>query len=258
MFRIFFLLIQIMLAFCFLTSNILANPSIHIPILCYHNLDPSKQGSMTVSTKKFEEQLKWLKDNGYTVIPLKEAVAYLQGKRNSLPPKPVVITADDGRNTVYTYMLPLVRKYNMPVTLFIYPISISHASYALTWEQLKELQATGLFDVQGHTYWHPDFKREKKKLSADAYQKLVRVQLVNSKKLLEQKLGTPVILLAWPYGIYDHYLEQEAAKAGYIMAFSVDDRAANKSEKAMEQPRYVIKEGHSMKTFDAMASGKFR
>src|SRR5262249_53919751 len=145
-----------------------------------------------------------------------------------------------GRKTVYTYMLPLIRKYNFPVTLFIYPISISHASYALTWEQLKELQATGLFDVQSHTYWHPNFIQEKKKLSRNDYEKFVHVQLVNSKKILEEKLGTKITLLAWPYGFYDSYLEQEATKAGYEMAFSVDDRCARKSEKSMAQPRYTV------------------
>jgi len=224
------------------------NPT-SVPILTYHNFDPSKPGSMTITPKKFEEQLNWLKANGYTVIPLKELVGYLQGKITSLPAKSVVITDDDGRKSVYTYMLPIVRKYNIPVTLFIYPMVISHAAYALTWEQLKMLQNTGLFDIQGHTYWHPNFKQDKKHMSPTAFEKMVHVQLFNSKALLEKKLGTPVTLLAWPFGIYNTYLEQEAAKAGYRMAFSIDARPANKSEKIMAMPRYMIIEGQSMKTF---------
>ena len=167
----------IVLVFCFCCSSVLAGNPIRVPILTYHNFDPTIPGSMTMSTAKFEAQLKWLKENGYTVIPLKELVSYLEGKRSSLPAKSVVITANDGRKSVYTYMLPLVRKYNVPVTLFIYPTAISNASYALTWGQLKELQKTGQFDIQGHTYWHPDFKQEKKNLSPKDYQKLVHVQL---------------------------------------------------------------------------------
>lgn len=239
----------IFLVFVFFSINALAADKIYIPILTYHNFDPSIPGSMTINTAKFESQLKWLKDNGYTVVPLQEVVSYLQGNHPALPPKSVVITADDGKETVYKYMLPLVRKYNIPVTLFIYPSAISRASYALTWDQLKELKNTGLFDIQCHTYWHPDFKQEKKHLSSSEYQKLVHVQLVNSKKILEEKLGTKITLLAWPYGIYDKYLEQEAAKAGYVMAFSVDDRSTSKSEKKMAEPRYVILEKYSMKTF---------
>lgn len=227
-----------------------------VPILAYHNFDPSVAGSMTMSTARFEEQLKWIKDNGYTVIPLKDLVAYLQGKKSSLPEKSVVITADDGRKSVYQYMLPLVKKYDVPVTLFVYPSSISNASYAMTWDQLRELQKTGLFDVQGHTYWHPNFKQEKKRLGTAEYQKLVDAQLIKSKKVIDEKLGTDINLLAWPYGIYDEYLEHEANKDGYVMAFSIDGRLANKSENMMSQPRYMIVASQSMKAFADIVSGR--
>jgi len=243
LFKIIFLFIAIG------STLVFAENSTRVPILTYHNFNPTIPGSMSITPEKFATQLKWLKENGYTVIPLKDLVSYLQGKDISLPAKAVVITADDGWESVYTYMLPLVRKYNIPVTLFIYPLTISHGAHALTWEQLKELQKTGLFDIQSHTYWHPNFKQEKRRLSASEYQKLVHVQLFNSKKILEDKLGTKVTLLAWPYGIYDDYLEQEAIKAGYIMAFSIDDRHTDKSENPMAQPRYMIVGAQSMKTF---------
>src|SRR5262245_39675249 len=98
-----------------------AADTIHIPILCYHNFNPTVTGSMKLTPQRFKAQLKWLKKNGFTVIPLKQAVKYLQGKRISLPAKPVVITVDDGWQSVYKYMYPLVRKYKIPVTLFIFP-----------------------------------------------------------------------------------------------------------------------------------------
>lgn len=247
---------RILLVLCLFSPYVLADNSTSVPILTYHNFDPSNPGSMGITTQKFEEQLKWLKDNGYTVIPLQDLVSYLQGKSSSIPAKSVVITADDGRDSVYKYMLPLVRKYNIPVTLFIYPSSISNAKYAMTWEQLKELQKTGLFDIQGHTYWHPNFKQEKKRLSAEEYQSLVQKQFVNSKQVIHDKLNTDITLLAWPFGIYDDYLEQQANKAGYIMAFSIDARPASKSEKTMAQPRYLIAPGTSMKTFASIVGGK--
>ena len=77
----------------------------------------------------------------------------------------------------------------------------------------------------------------------------------NSKKLLEEKLGTQITLLAWPYGIYDSYLEQEAAKAGYVMSFSIDGHTANRSYRPMAQPRFMIIEGQSMKTFITIVNG---
>lgn len=234
---------------------ILADDTINIPILCYHNFNPTIPGSMTMDPRKFEAQLKWLKDNGYTIIPLKQAVEYLQGTRTSLPAKSIVITADDGWKSVYTYMLPLIRKYNIPVTLFIYPGTISQGKNALTWEQLKELQRTGLIDIQSHTSWHPNFKHEKKNRSSASYEKFVKDELINSKKVLEDKLNIKVTLLAWPFGIYDKYLEQEAAKAGYVMAFSIDARTANKNYRPMAQPRFMIIENQSMKTFATIING---
>lgn len=237
------------------SSTTFADDTINIPILCYHNFNPTVPGSMNMSPKKFEAQLKWLKDNGFTIIPLKEVVEYLQGTRASLPAKSVAITDDDGWQSVYTYMFPLVRKYNIPVTLFIYPQTISRGKHAMTWDELKKLQQTGLFDIQGHTYWHPNFNQEKKKLSSSQYEKFVKVQLVNSKKILEDNLGNKITLLAWPFGIYDQYLEQQAAKAGYVMAFSIDDHTANRSYKPMAQPRFMIIEGRSMKTFATIING---
>ncbi len=243
------------LYFLFLTMAILfscsafAEEKINIPILCYHNFNPTVPGLMNMTPQKFEEELKWLIDNGFTVIPLKEAVEYLQGSRDSLPKKPVVITDDDGWQSVYTYMLPVVKKYNIPVTLFIYTQTISTGKHSLTWNELTELQNTGLFDIQDHTFSHPNFKQEKKHLSAASYEKFVTQELVTSKKILEDKMHKKISFIAWPYGIYDDYLEQQAKNAGYDMAFSIDARMANKSHRPMAQPRFMILQGLSMKTF---------
>src|SRR5579864_1574659 len=170
--------------------------SLNIPIILYHNLNPTIPGSMTVTPDKFEANLKLLKDNGFTFIPLKEVVAYLQGKRDTLPPKPVVLTADDGWESVYTYMYPIIKKLNIPTTLFIYPGSISSGKHFLSWEQLHELKNTGLFDIQGHTYSHPNFKVAKRHLSSAAYEQFVHNELFTSKKILEDKMGIKITLLA--------------------------------------------------------------
>jgi peptidoglycan/xylan/chitin deacetylase (PgdA/CDA1 family) len=247
----------IAIALCLTTPGSMAQEPVSVPVLCYHRFGPTVPDSMTVTTRVFTEQLQWLKDNGYTVIPLKTLVNYLRGEGPAPPAKSVVITADDGHKSVFTEMLPIVRKFEIPVTLFLYPSCISnrYAPYAMTWEQLKELQQTGLFDMQGHTFWHPNFKREKKKLKPEEYQKLVQTQLIKSKNVLEKKLGTKIEYLAWPYGIYDDYLESEAQKAGYVAAFSIDRRNADKSEKIMAQPRYLMQNGDGVKGFAAIVSG---
>jgi peptidoglycan/xylan/chitin deacetylase (PgdA/CDA1 family) len=231
-----------------------ADEKINIPILCYHNLNPTVRGSMNMTPAKFESQIKWLKDNGFTIIPLKDAVDYLQGKRDSLPAKSIVVTADDGWQSDYAYMYPIVRKYNFPMTLFIYPETISNGKHALTWEELKELKQSGYFDIQGHTYSHQNFKHEKKQLSPANYEKFVKNELVNSKKILEDKLNIKVTLLAWPFGIYDSYLEEQAKDAGYTMAFSIDAKTANRSYRPMAQPRFMIVDGLTMKSFTVIAN----
>jgi peptidoglycan/xylan/chitin deacetylase (PgdA/CDA1 family) len=233
-----------------------ADELITVPVLVYHRFGPKVADGMTVTTKVFDSQLQWLKDHQYTVIPLRMLVNFLRGQGPPPPPKSVVITADDGHKTVFSDMLPLVRKYNIPVTLFIYPSCISHASYAMTWDQLKKLQQTGLFDIQSHTFWHPNFKKDKKKLKPAEYQKLVDTQLKKSKAVLEKRFGNTVDLLAWPFGIYNDELERDAAKAGYVAAFSIDRRNASKSEKIMAEPRYLMVNGDGTKAFEAIVSGR--
>jgi len=233
-------------------QGVQAEESAHVPVLAYHRLGPSVKDGMTIKTAEFEAQMKWLKDHGYQVIPLKMLVSYLRGEGPTPPSKSVVITADDGHISVYKEMQPIIKKYKFPVTLFIYPSAISHASYAMSWEQLHELQQTGLFDIQGHTYWHPNFKKEMKKLKPDEYQKFVALQLNKSKQVLEKKLNTKVELLAWPFGIYNDQLEQEAQKDGYVAAFSIDARPAKKSEKMMSQPRFMIVHATGLKGFETI------
>jgi peptidoglycan/xylan/chitin deacetylase (PgdA/CDA1 family) len=245
----------ILLALCW-CGQAAAAEQVEVPVLAYHRFGPTVADSMTVTRPVFEAQLKWLQDNGYTVIPLRTLVNYLRGEGPPPPEKSVVITADDGHKTVWTEMLPLVRKYNIPVTLFLYPSCISNASYAMTWEQLQALKQTGLFDLQGHTFWHPNFKREKKKLKPDDYQKLVETQLIKSKAVLEKRLGGKVDLLAWPFGIYDDFLAKEAQKAGYVAAFSIDRRQASKSEAIMALPRYLMTNGDGTKGFAAIITGR--
>ncbi len=227
-----------------------------VSILLYHRFGPTVADSMTVTTAVFESQLRYLKDNGYTVVPLSRLVDYRRGKTAApLPSKAVVIVSDDGHKSVYTDMLPLIKKYHVPVTLFLYPSAISNASYAMTWDQIRQLKRSGLFDMQGHTYWHPNFKIEKKRLSPSEYDKFVDMQLRKSKEKLEKELGGTINMLAWPFGIYDDQLERKAAGAGYVAAFTIERRPVRPSDKIMELPRYLMRNQDSGKAFAAIVAG---
>jgi len=226
-----------------------------IPVLCYHRFGAEVSDSMTVKTAAFAEQLTWLKTNGYTVIPLDTAMRYLKGEVKTIPAKPVVITVDDGHKSVYSDMAPLIRQYKIPVTLFVYPSAISNAKYAMSWEQLRDLESTKLFRVESHTYWHPNFKHEKKKLSPEEYAKFVDKQLGGAKKKLEERMGHEVKYLAWVFGIYDDELEQKASQAGYAAALTIGRAHASSSQRMTSQPRYMVVDKHDIEAFERMVNG---
>ena len=228
---------------------------IGVPILVYHRFGPAAADSMTVTTTVFESQLKYLKENGYTVIPLRQLVDYHLGKRQALPPRSLVITVDDGHQSVYTDMLPLLRKYHLPITLFLYPSAISNASYAMTWNQLREIKTMGLVDLQSHTYWHPNFKKDKERLKPGDYENFVGMQFKKSKEKLEKELDMKVDMLAWPFGIYDDELIHKAVKAGYVAAFTIKRNHTNGSNNVMALPRYLMTNGDREKAFGRILEG---
>jgi peptidoglycan/xylan/chitin deacetylase (PgdA/CDA1 family) len=210
---------------------------------------------MTMKTPVFEEHLKYLRDNGYTVIPLRQLINWYQKKGPAPAPKSVVIVEDDAHKSVYTDMLPLAKKYNVPVTVFIYPSAISNAKYAMTWDQLRELKKTGLFDFQSHTYWHPNFKKDRKKMTPAEFDKSTAMQLTKSKAKIEKELGGTVDLLAWPFGIYDDDLIRRATAAGYIGTFTIERRHATASESLLKLPRYLLINADQGKAFSQILAG---
>jgi peptidoglycan/xylan/chitin deacetylase (PgdA/CDA1 family) len=232
--------------------------SLHVPILLYHRFGPAASDGMTVTTTLFESHLKYLTDNGYQVIPLRELVDCYLGKRGAPPPHSVVITVDDGHISVYTDMFPLVRRYHIPVTLFIYPSAISNAPYAMTWDQLREMKETGMFDLQSHTFWHPNFKKDKKRLTPAEYENLVSMQLKKSKEKLEKELSVKVDMLAWPFGIYDDDLIRKAKEAGYIATYTMERHPASSLDKVMALPRYLMTNGDGGRTLTTILAGSPR
>lgn len=222
-----------------------------IPILLYHRFGYKVTDSMTVTIDTFESHLKYLKSNGYKIIPLRQLVDFYI-KNKAPQPNSVVIVVDDAHKTVFSNMLPLVKKYKIPVTLFVYPSAISNALYAMTWEQLRELKNTGLFDIQSHTYWHPNFDKEKKKLSPSEYDKFIDMQMKKSKEKLEKELGIRVNMLAWPFGIHNIELEKKAKHHGYIAAFSIERRHAKLSDNLMSLPRYLLNNSVKGKYFERL------
>lgn len=229
-----------------------------VPILLYHRFGSVAADSMTVTTPVFESHLKTLAENGYRIIPLSGLMAMLLGGGVPEEARDVVLVADDAHLSVYTTAYPLLRKYNAPMTLFIYPSAVSNASYAMTWEQLRELKASGLFEFQSHTLWHPNFKKERSRLQPAEFDQFVRRQLAQSRARIEKELGVQVDLLAWPFGIFDADLMARAEAAGYRAAFTIERRPASRRDHPMALPRYLLTEADRGRAFEGILNAATR
>ena len=118
-------------------NNIAYAEEIIIPILAYHNFTEDESSSYKINIIEFEKQMDYLAAHNYSVISLSELLAGL--RTGQLPPKPVVITIDDGFKSTYTLAYPVLKKYNFPVTLFIYTNFIDKNNGSLTWEEIREM-----------------------------------------------------------------------------------------------------------------------
>lgn len=220
-----------------------------VTILVYHRFSDTADDSMTVRLTTFEAQLRVLKEHGYRIVPLRDAVKGLHDPAAKLPAKPVAITVDDGHRSVYEKLLPIVLRERFPVTLFVYPSAISNASYALTWKQLRTLRQTGWFDIQSHTYWHPNFKVERKHRPPEDFRRFVRTQLRTSRQRIESETGAHVDMLAWPFGIVDDELIALAADEGYVAAFTLEARKADNHGRLLALPRFLMVDAYGPRAF---------
>lgn len=192
-----------------------------VPVLTYHKL--SRNGTpdtMTVREADFEAQMRFLRENGYRVIPLDDLFEFLQF-RSQIPARSVVITFDDGWRSVYDIAWPILKKYGYPATLFVYTDLIVGSREMLSWEQVRELSRNG-FDIQCHSKTHRHLGRKKRKESFRDYFEAVRKEIVESSKIIRKYTGREVKYLAYPYGDTNALVEAMTRQEGYRLAFTVE------------------------------------
>jgi peptidoglycan/xylan/chitin deacetylase (PgdA/CDA1 family) len=122
----------------------------------------------------------------------------------------------------------------------------------MTWDQLRTLTASGLFDVQSHSYWHPNFATEKRRLPASEYRAFAVTQLTRSRAVIEQRLGVNVDVIAWPFGVYDEELVQIGADAGHLAGVTLDRRVSTARDPIMALPRFLVTDAASGRHFAAL------
>ncbi len=188
-----------------------------LPILMYHRLAdlPADAGpstrEWTTSPADFRAHMRYLRDAGYHAVSLDAVLDYLQFHA-PLPPKPVVLTFDDGYRDVAEVAWPVLRELGMPATIFIIPGHVGYGAF-LTWDQLIALVEDGAA-VGSHTLDHVRLK--------GAEEGEMRRQLQESRRKLEKRLGVPVMAISYPYGAYDVQVVQAAGEAGYRAGVTIN------------------------------------
>lgn len=192
------------------------------PILLYHSIETQATTGFKpwcMQPERFEEQLAYLQEEGYTALTLRELRSRVATGR-LLPERPVVLTFDDAYLDFLTQALPRLEKYGHLATLFVPTAYVGGCSSWLAdvgeahrpilgWKQLRALQDVGI-ECGGHTHSHPELDT----LSArDA-----ALEICQSRDLLEEALGQPVYSMAYPHGYYNRRVRQMVMQAGYMAA----------------------------------------
>lgn len=183
-----------------------------IPILMYHHINfpprDEKNRKLWVSIIKFDQQMAYLKKHGYHSITFKDLMMHAR-EGSLLPDNPVIITFDDGAESIYTNAFPILKKYSFRACIFL----IVEQS-TLKIDQIKEMQGYGM-EFGSHTKTHPNLLQvsdEKR-----------REEIWESKKILEERLNTEIIAFAYPYGqgAYDGSVQQIVKEGGYFFACGI-------------------------------------
>lgn len=178
-------------------------------ILVYHTISVQPQpleANIDVSPKRFESHLKWLAKRREKVTTLENLLDVPESDRR------IAITFDDGFKDNLTVALPLLEKYDLPMTIFVATDFIGKKDF-LTKSELKTLADHPLVTVGSHGLSHrhfPELEREE-----------ARFELMESKRILEDITQKEIDLLAWSFGDCNEELEKMSAEAGYRAAWSV-------------------------------------
>ncbi|MCF6289539.1 MAG: polysaccharide deacetylase family protein [Desulfobacterales bacterium] len=211
----------------------------NVTVLIYHRFGDQRYPTTNVTVERFAEQMAWLRENNFQVIPLADLVKALKLKQ-PLPEKGVVITIDDGYKSVYQWAWPILKQYGYPFTVFIYTKATDdrHWDY-LTWDQVREMQAAGV-DFQDHGYGHHRMALPPAGMDEAAYRNWIRDDLTKSHRILSRELGYRPRFLAVPYGEYNRTVINIAREAGYDAVFTQDPGSVSEQTGPMTIPREPI------------------
>lgn len=207
-----------------------ARKNMKVPILLYHHItDEAFSGGneiSLISPYDFRMHMTAIKVN-FTPISLRQYYQYVTCTDGSvtLPDNPIIVTFDDGYLSNYEIAYPILKELEIPATIFVVTDTVGamagdgKVNYShFTWEQAKEMERSGLIEIQSHTASHVEL--------ASLPQEQLVLQLRKSKYMIEKNLGRPCDMIAFPYGSYTESVVNASKAAGYLLQARVDDKTS--------------------------------
>jgi peptidoglycan/xylan/chitin deacetylase (PgdA/CDA1 family) len=189
--------------------------SVRVPIIVYHSVrpkyfaEPKYQDDLDITPEMFEKHLMYFRDNDYTSVSFDDLADYFSSGSSSLPSKPIILSFDDGWENQYNYAFPLLKKYNMTATFFVFTNAIGKPHY-LTWDEINEMILSGN-KVGSHSQSHPFLTKIRNKAALYS-------EIVYSKKKIEAETGVQVTSFAYPFGQYNDDIVYAVKESGYKTA----------------------------------------
>ncbi len=191
--------------------------SVHVPTMIYHSVRPYIKGESKyqdqydVTPELLEEELIYLRDNGYTTVDYRDIIAHWGSSTATFPKQPVMLTFDDGWKNQFQYAYPVLKKYHMKAVFFVFTNPIDHKNkHWMSWSEVKELDASG-FEIGGHSRTHPILT----KITDDV---MLDHEIREAKQVTEKELGHEIVSFAYPFGMENDQVLSAVTRAGYIIA----------------------------------------
>ncbi len=178
-------------------------------ILMYHNTSPDESAcGMNIHPEILEKQIQYLIARSYKFLKISDLPKITPNTKH------VALTFDDGFASNYTYLFPILKKYQVFATIYLSPHI--QAIEALNQAHISEMQASGLVEFGAHTLTHINLTK------VDAA--LANQEIIASKRAVEQLTGATCLTFAYPYGRYEpRHLEMVQA-AGFTTAVTTSKR----------------------------------
>lgn len=208
-----------------------------VPILIYHNIRDFKPNESAtdmqyvVSAENFEKQMKYLSENGFQTILMRDLYYYFEGEKD-LPKNSVIINFDDGVVNQYESAFPILKKYNQVATFFVFTNAMDRNVNYINWAQLAEMVDGGM-EIGSHTNLHPF-------LTKIADNKLMEKEIKGSKDEIESRLGVNVLSFAYPFGEYNESIKQPVKDTGYFVARGIKNGKEHSKENLYDLRAYFV------------------